>query len=501
MKRSLVRHTRLIVLILFGLLAALAVWIAARALRVADNYIPVAHASAELLQASYGMPEYSVDAVFDPDARTLRCEQTITWKNNTGEMLDTITLRTYANAFEDADTSPAASIDMYDLCYGAYGFNPGGISVSSVTAAGADASWTYTDDARTVLRININPLVPGGTIDIGMSYTITIPQCAYRFGVSDGIYALGNVFPIAAMYEDGRWRDDSYGSIGDPFFHECANWRVIITPPPGWTCAATGALTGEPYTYQAYAARDFAFTLSNKYATSTVTASGVAVTGYAKSVSQARRLSRAGARAIDIYTKIFGEYPWPVYNIAAVDMPLGGMEYPCLSMIAESSLSNSAELDRAVAHETAHQWFYAQAGSNPINEPWLDESLCSYAVMLYIKDTEGERSAEAYLRDHIQPAFEITIPRGITIGSPLWAFGGVNEYRVIVYERGAGMLWGLGDAAGEEKLRAALRQYIARARFGFAARADFIAALNEETGSDWTGYMVDYLDTFIDGTW
>ena len=58
---------------------------------------------------------------------------------------------------------------------------------------------------------------------LNATYTVLIPQAAYRFGESGGIWALGNVFLTPAPYVDGAYRTDAYYSIGDPFLTECRN--------------------------------------------------------------------------------------------------------------------------------------------------------------------------------------------------------------------------------------------------------------------------------------
>ena len=47
------------------------------------------------------------------------------------------------------------------------------------------------------------------------------------------------------------------------------------------------------------------------------------------------------------------------------------MEYPELVMVVDDPTS--------VAHEVAHQWFYGLVGSDQWREPWLDESLATFA--------------------------------------------------------------------------------------------------------------------------
>ena len=79
-----------------------------------------------------------------------------------------------------------------------------------------------------------------------------------------------------------------------------------------------------------------------------------------------------------------GDYP---YNFCtAIDGALsagGGMEYPMITVIGE--VNNAKTLDRVIAHEVGHNWFYGILGSNEREHPWMDEGVNSYYENRYMK--------------------------------------------------------------------------------------------------------------------
>ena len=90
----------------------------------------------------------------------------------------------------------------------------------------------------------------------------------------------------------------------------------------------------------------------------------------------------------------------------------------------------------------------------------------------------------------------VTIPRGVTPGSPLDYFSDYSEYRVVVNGRGAAALCAL-DTAMNGGLNAFLKHYRDTFAFRIATRADFETLLHQDTGEDWSPLLSDYLDTYL----
>lgn len=459
-------------------------------------------ATERLLAASQGLDEIIIDATLDPGASSLSVTQTLTLTNRESSAIPELTLRLYPNAFRSEETSPAATEELHSLCYPS-GFSEGGGTMQTLSVNGKKASFTYGDTQKTLLRIPLeNEWAAGETVSVTAEYTLLLPQAAYRFGFSGGVFTLGNAFLIPAVYEDGAYRSDPYSSIGDPFYSQCANYHVTLRVPAGYECGASAYAAAQKHTdgwvyrFDALCARDFALCVSNGYHTAQQTRSGVLLTAYALTRQNADKLLSSAARAMDVYQKRFGSYPYPSFTLCEVDFPFGGMEYPGLVMLGSSTLATD-EAERTVAHETAHQWWYAVVGSDQINQAWQDEALCEYSVLDFLQDTQGGKAKEEFYHRQIEFAMRERIAKGVTPGSPIDYFSTLSEYTTVVYDRGAALLDAIDKATGDgmdEVLRAYYEQYA----FQLASRQDFERVLTEVTGQDLLPLMTDYLDTYLE---
>ena len=465
--------------------------------------------SQSLIEAWDGLDAVYVEASLDSEAAVLTVSQTLTLSNRTGEAQDAAVLRTWPNAFQTPDTSPAAAEDkIYESCY-LDGFSIGALVMSRARVArdGQEAqtvAYRYTDEAKTVLSVP----VPGGWqagewITVSLAYTVQIPHMAYRFGVWDGIWALGNAFAIPAVWEEGTWRTDEYYPVGDPFLSDCMNWTVKLSVPEGFLCAATGyarARTEEGralYEFSAPAVRDFALVVSDRFCIAQEVRDNVLVSAFATSQARARELLEDGRQALACFSARYGAYPYQNYTLCEINFPMGGMEYPGLAMIAADRLDAGGEtLETVVAHETAHQWWYAVVGSDPVNQAWQDEALCEFSVLEYGEERYGAAWRQEREQREIESALRVTVPHGVTPGAPLERFSTMSEYSLVVYDRGAAMLCALDRMLGGE-LDAFLRAYYERFAFKRATREDFEALLEQVTGEDLAPLIRDYLDTYI----
>ena len=465
--------------------------------------------SQSLIEAWDGLDAVYVEASLDSEAAVLTVSQTLTLSNRTGEAQGAAVLRTWPNAFQTPDTSPAAAEDkIYESCY-LDGFSIGALVMSRARVArdGQEAqtvAYRYTDEAKTVLSVP----VPGGWqagewITVSLAYTVQIPHMAYRFGVWDGIWALGNAFAIPAVWEEGTWRTDEYYPVGDPFLSDCMNWTVKLSVPEGFLCAATGyarARTEEGralYEFSAPAVRDFALVVSDRFCIAQEVRDDVLVSAFATSQARARELLEDGRQALACFSARYGAYPYQSYTLCEINFPMGGMEYPGLAMIAADRLDAGGEtLETVVAHETAHQWWYAVVGSDPVNQAWQDEALCEFSVLEYGEERYGAAWRQEREQREIESALRVTVPHGVTPGAPLERFSTMSEYSLVVYDRGAAMLCALDRMLGGE-LDAFLRAYYERFAFKRATREDFEALLEQVTGEDLAPLIRDYLDTYI----
>ena len=461
-------------------------------------------ASPKLVQASQGLDEIVIEASLSPEERTLTVRQTLRLLNRTGQDQNAAVLRTWPNAFQNIDTSPCTFEEkLYDRFY-PDGFSSGALVMKTAQAAGQPVLHRYTDESKTVMAVP----VPGGwkageNAEIELEYTVQIPRMAYRFGLWDGIYALGNAFAVPAVWEDGAFRTDGYAPVGDPFVTDCANYTVSVTVPEGYACAGSGWAETEKskgeitFRFSAPAVRDFALVISDRFVSAQALEGGVLITAYASDASRAREMLKDARKALGVYESLWGEYPYQSYTLAEIHMPLGGMEYPALAMISSDDLAQGGrELEYLIAHETAHQWWYALVGSDGFHQPWQDEALSEFGVLEYAESVYGVQERSDLEQTRVESAMRVTVSQGITPGAPLDRFSSMSEYSLVVYNRGAAYFCAL-DRMLPDGLNPFLRQYAQDFAFSRASRGEFEQLLAASTGEDFSPLTRDYLDTAI----
>lgn len=449
-------------------------------------------------EAPQGLNDYQVTLRLNPEENTLAVSETIRFRNDTGDPLDSLMLRTWLNAFKTEDTSPAALEELYDACY-PDGFSSGGITIYDVIWNGERADCAYANGDETALRIAIPELSPGEEGTLVFRCLALIPNCAHRTGRVGNTFQLGNVIPLLSLYREGAWRTDEYAPIGDSFLSDCADFHISAYLPEGYVPACSAVLTrnGEgAWQGDVKGARDVALCASPDYQQAVGRQGNTEVHSFAKTEAGARRALEYAQKALEIYASLYGAYPYPALTICSVDFPFGGMEYPGLCMIGESNyLDSKAEtLELTIAHETAHQWFYALVGSDQVNDPWQDEAMCEYAMLRYVQKRYGAGSFENLKYYRVDAALQEHLPGSLTPGSPIDYFGSLADYSSVVYGRGAALLLALDEMLprGADDF---LRAYADEFAFAFVNRAQFEDFLNRYADMDLRPLLLDYLDT------
>ena len=454
-----------------------------------------------LAEAGKDLTDYTVTLRLNDQEDTLAISEIIQYRNDTGGTLSTLMVRTWLNAFQTEETSPAALEELYDACY-PDGFSPGVLELFDVLWNGERAAYAYVNEDQTALEIQIPALMDGQQGELTLRCVARVPACAYRAGKVGRDYQLGNVLPLLSLYQDGEWRTDAYCPVGDPFLSECAHFHVTLHLPEGYTPACSAPLQkGEDGAWRGdlIAARDFCLCVSPDYATASGRAGETVVYSHAKTEQGARLALEYAKKALETYAGLYGDYPWPTLTVCEVSFPFSGMEYPGLCMIgADNYREDRADtLELTVAHEIAHQWFYALVGSDQALQPWQDEALCEYAMLRYVRARYGQGSFETLKYYRVDAPMREKIPGGLTPASPVDYFGSLADYRAVVYGRGAALLLALNELL-PDGADGFLRAYADEYAFRYASRADFEECLNRYAGMDLNPLLLDYLDTMMD---
>jgi len=275
-----------------------------------------------------------------------------------------------------------------------------------------------------------------------------------RFG--DGV-RLGTFLPLLAWDERRGWLLDPPSRIlaesaGTP----TADFDLRVHAPPGYRVLATGDPLGAGH-FRARAVRDVALAVGRFHVRS-VRDRGVTVrVAWTRGIPGA--LLSDARRALRGLSARYGPYPWRSYTIVVPpDLHEVGIEYPMLSYVGRSNF------DRLIVdHETGHQWFYALVGNDQARDPWLDETLATWAqTRVGSAEPPLQRPPPSAAAKHV--------------GAPMTYWDRhANWYFYGVYGEGLRALKSLGNDAGVE---CALRNYVARRAYSIAQPGDLLDELN-----------------------
>lgn len=344
---------------------------------------------------------------------------------------------------------------------------------------GAALSYTRREEDPSVVYISLDePLKPGQRRTIQFTYQARIfhgrGNLSWYQQNGSTYFNLGNFYPVLTCFEDGAWSAYPYTRWGEYFYSPVSDYQVSLTAPAAYIPAVSSAIAAADengdgtITWRCSPAtlRDFALCLSDGFVMKSKTLGDTTILSYCSAASEEKGEANldAAARALELFGETFG-YPYPYETFSVVETPhnLAGMEFPGLVMIHDSGSAST------VAHETAHQWFYAVVGSNSGQEPWLDEAFATFGEMIYLKEAEPDRYADALLQYRLLGEGNEEIRLDGSAGDM-----GEAYYTRIAYYRGASFLYDLCQAMGEERFYAALSSYVNAFVMDEAHTSDFV---------------------------
>lgn len=438
----------------------------------------------EFMPAIERVNTYEIDAVFYEEEKVIEGTEKITYINKSKKNIESIYFHIYPNVFKSKETVPFEANEI-DLAY-IDGFEPGYININSVKSSKGDLSSLVIGKGNSILKVNLDEkLEPGEKTKIYLDFMIKIPPAYGRFGVGKNTINLGNWYPIVSVIDESGWNLNPYYSIGDPFFSDIANYRVVISMPPNYVLASTGNLIKKEsmggnyrWTLEAPKVRDFAIVASKKYKVIEADVEDISVRSYYFEDETAELSLTAARDALEIFNRDFGKYPYEQFSVAAADFFIGGMEYPKLVFIDEGMYKGNDEmLEYIIVHETAHQWWYGIVGNNEIEEAWLDEALTEYSTLLYYENKYGKEIKDKMYKKMILGGYKIyrnfNESKSEVILKHLEDFEDSTEYQALVYCKGAMFLECLREELGDETFFDILKVYFDKYKYKNATTEDF----------------------------
>lgn len=449
---------------------------------------------------------YEITAEYVPETATLAGTTKISFKNNYDSEISALKFQLYPNAYrKDALYRPISKTYESEAYYA--GESYGEMVISSVNGA---KNWEVMGEDENILCAYLErSLYPGDEVVLDVGFLLKLASVNHRTGVTPRTVNFGNFFPTLCFFQNGGFVETAYYSDGDPFLSECADFQVTLKLPKEYKVAATGETSRErtlerkkEYVFTASAVRDFAIVVSEDFKILQTEAGGNVIEYYYYDDAHAQESLAVAAESFAYYEKAFGEYPYATYKVVQTGFCLGGMEYPCLSMISDALAQAKTEQARAIAHETAHQWWYAAVGSDQMENAWQDEGLAEYSAITFFENYEKygvtrERAVMEALKEYrsYYDVYGSVLGRTDTkMTRHLKDFLSDYEYKCLAYDKAVVMFDTLRKSVGDDKFFAGLQKYYKENK-GKMAKAESLIGAFERTGLDVNGFF----DSFLSG--
>lgn len=426
---------------------------------------------------------YNMGLYLDINNRTLHGNTIINTVNTTGKTLEELWFTAYPNAFNDPTRTPAPADAYYS------GFNEGWLKIDSLKVNGSPTE--YQQEDISIKGILPAAVLPQENIKIEMTWRARVPKLAYRYGYKNGVYMLGNFYPTLNVMTGQDWHNSFSALYGDPFCFQTANYQVTVSLPETYKMASTGTTTNilaedngrTVYWVTADQVRDFCLLVMYDYQESGQQIKGRNIKCYTpcNNNSIVNRIVEQSGEILDYYSSTIGSYPYPDFKVAFVPMKgFHGMEYSGLIFLREEFLDPGYDENKRqfiLAHEIAHQWWYAMVGNDQFREAWLDEGLANWSAYKYLEKYQGQKSPNA----GSQPQVKLT--------KHLGEMRSTSDYYNTAYDGGEAFWFGLEQELGEETTIKILRTYLADNRFQIATSQDLLEAIKKEAHRDMTDYF------------
>lgn len=460
-------------------------------------------ASSAMEQAIKNGDEYTIVCAYDDNSHALTAVQTVKMTNRSENSFTAVKFHLYANQYRE-DAAHGVVPLVYNAIAYPNGNSFGDITMDCVKVNGNAVAFSIEGEDMDILSVpTVDEWFPDQTLEVELTYTVQPANVKHRLGWTENCVNLGNFFPILCRVENGSYSCTPYYNVGDPFVSDCANFKVTLKVAEDFSVAATGDLTEAnaadgfvTYNYTADAVRDFALVLSKNYKKLSQTVDGVTVNYFYFADDDAENSLATAVGALQYYCKNLGNYPYKQLSVCETDFCYGGMEYPCLVMVT----SGSSSYQEAIAHEVAHQWFYATVGNDQIENAWMDEGLAEYLTYLYLDDsgvTELSKLVMQNLRtyttyvDVLQNYYQTVDTTFRSVAN----FKNDNEYVVMTYVKGSLLFNTLHETMGETKFFKALANYYQQAAFTIATPSQMIDCFSNVGGTE----VATIFHNFIEG--
>jgi hypothetical protein len=355
------------------------------------------------------------------------------------------------------------------------------------------------------------PLASDKAVAMTFDFTFKVPLQEVITGIggddtSRGPLSLtcGHWYVMLAPYRNDEWDTPAYVPIGDPYTSELADYEVSILAPEGVVIAGAGdeVRAGRLWRYSLGKARVFAFAASDRFTVDQLDQNGVTFLhyGYPQHGKFSEAVLNTAARAVDLFTRLYGPYPYKTLRIVSTGRQQG-QEYSAMVGIGTTiydgyrGSGSRHDLIATVVHEVAHQWWFNVVGNDQIRAPWLDESLARYAELRFyqlVYPDDADWWYGYFILGRNRPNPNGAIDLGIA------DYDSSKAYIDAVYRRGLIFLNDLRRTLGTDVMDDILKDYYTTEQYKITHRDAFFDAISRHTAQDISAIVKGYFAAQVD---
>ena len=400
---------------------------------------PAAAASTNSLGLS---ASYVVDATFNWSTRAVTVHSSANVKNTTGSAI------------------------------GALAFNLATLRIghAHVGVVNVDGHAVSVDVDDQTVFVPLSPaLAPGARSIVTISYTATLSTSTVddnaEFARTGGIMTAYRWIPWLS-----RPTRFDRPNVGETWVTSVSpSVRVTLHSDRRLTFATSGHRVSDNGLTQTFAAsnvRDFNFSAAPDYKTSSRSVSGTRITFYYRKLSPSAVLN-AAAGAFTSFSNRIGSMPYATLSIAEVMAGGDSIESPGMFYLDPGTPSTLRAWE--VAHEVAHQWFYAVVGNDQANQPFADEAVADFIARDYVNRWAKSQCSTARLDQTVYQ-----------LGSC---------FAWVIYVQGNLYLKAYRDKVGNAAFYRGLHNYYLKYKFRIGGTRQLLDALDAASGISYPHYQ------------
>ncbi len=491
--------------------------------------------------------DYQITARLEPKDKTLTAEETITYTNNSPDVLDVLWVQLDQNIYRrDARAGDSSGRPRTQ-------FTDGYVLDSVEVEAGGRfvAADHLVSDTR--LRVSLpEALKPGGGhLRLRIHYHYTVPgtfggRTAWTTTPNGEIYDIAQWYPRVQVYDDVRgW--DTLPYLGNEFYLEYGTFDYAVTVPADMIVAGSGQLTNpeevlspaerarldqarasdatvmirspadvvaappedaqtKTWRFHMEHTRDVAFAASRAFVWDAARVNlPDGKTALAQSVYPVESAGDAAwgrsteylKFAIEDFSRRWFVYPWP--NAINVGGPASGMEYP--GVLFDGAGDKGKGLFWITVHEIGHSYFPMIVGADERRYAWMDEGLNSFIDVkesdVFQNGVYGPKRDQEYAPGQGAPADQIAAliadPKAPTIMTRPDVIPGQFGHPISYFKTAYGLTLLREDILGPDRFDPAFRKFIRDWAYKHPKPADFFRSMESEGGEDlawfWRGWF------------